>query len=377
MRYKNVSSPILSQEVLKKCQETIGYQFKNISLLQRALTHASIQSENNLSNERLEFLGDAVLGMVICDFLYLTFPDFDEGDLTLIKSEVVSRNTLSRIGKKIQLYNFFAFNGANMKWEDLPDSVMANVFEAIIGAIYLDRGIEPSKKFILAQLSEEIESVIKDPYQKNYKSLLQFLVQKHIGATPNYQMIKSQESNPSSFTSCVSIGNRKFLAATGKNKKESEQMAAHATLEILSLEDPVIAEHLSLLTQKEEDLSNSKSQDISHLFHNSQSLLLYTVKKLQLPSPQYHKTKIHSYSNKRVFFVNVSLGGRTFPEACASKYKEAERLAARSTLEILAQEYSSKGSLDRLNSFSFISEDKDPIPLWQSIQWMNEPQEFI
>ena len=371
MRSKNSSISVLNQEILKKCQEVIGYEFKNISLLQRALTHASIQNENGVSNERLEFLGDAVLGMVICEFLYLTFRDFNEGDLTLIKSEVVSRNTLARIGKKIELQNFFAFNGAQLKWEDLPDSVMANVFEAIIGSIYLDGGMEPSKKFILRNLSEEIESVIKDPYQKNYKSLLQFLVQKHIGSTPNYQMLKTQEANPSYFTSCVSIGNRKFLAATGKNKKESEQLAARATLEILSLEDPSISDHLNLLTQKEENISSEKSQskDISHLFHNSQSLLLYTIKKLQLPVPQYHKTKIYSLKNKKIFFVNVSLGGRTFPEASATKYKEAERLAARTALEILAQEYSSKGSLDRLHSLTFVQEDREALPLWQTMQW--------
>lgn len=372
MRQKNISNSVLSQEILKKCQEVIGYEFKNISLLQRALTHASIQSENGVSNERLEFLGDAVLGMVICDFLYVTFRDFNEGDLTLIKSEVVSRNTLARIGKKIELQNFFAFNGAQFRWEEIPDSVMANVFEAIIGAIYLDRGMDPSKKFILENLSDEIESVIKDPYQKNYKSLLQFLVQRHIGATPNYQMLKTQESNPSTFTSSVSIGNRKFLAATGKNKKESEQLAARVALEILSLEDPIIAEHLVLLSQKEEISSSQKNQskDISHLFHNSQSLLMYTIKKLQLPVPQYHKTKIYSLKNKKVFFVNVSLGGRTFPEASAEKYKEAERLAARTTLEILAQEYYCKGSLDRLHSLTFLQEENQSIPLWQPIEWL-------
>ena len=365
MRSKNSPNLALNQETLKKCQETIGYEFQNISLLQRALTHASIQNEND--NERLEFLGDAVLGLVICEFLYLTFRDFDEGDLTLIKSEVVSRNTLARIGREMKLQDFFSFNG-----EELPDSVMANIFEAIIGAIYFDRGIEPCKKFILNSLSEEMESVIKDPYQKNYKSLLQFLVQKHIGATPNYQIIKTVDSNPSLFTSCVSIGNRKFLAATGKNKKESEQLAAHATLEILSLEDPMIAEHLSLLSQKDENSGRSKNitKDISKLFHNSQSLLLYTVKKLHLPFPQYHKARIYSHKNKKVFLVNVSLGGRTFPDASAFQYKEAKRLAARTALEILAEEYSYKGKLDTNASFPFITEENQGFPLWQQIDWM-------
>ena len=225
--------------MLEKCQKAINYDFKDIFLLQKALTHCSVATESIDSNERLEFLGDAILDMVVCKYLYLTFYDFNEGDLSLVKSEVVSRVSLAKAAKKIELDNYFKYKS---KKPVLPVSMLANVFEAIVGAIYLDGGIAPTRKFILDNLSNEIETVIQSPYQNNYKSLLQFIAQKYLGSTPTYKMYQNHKSDTEKFVSYVIIGNRKFLAATGNSKKSAEQEAAAEALEILALEVPIIIE---------------------------------------------------------------------------------------------------------------------------------------
>lgn len=363
-------SPLISEverENLKSCEKAIGYEFKNILLLKRALTHASVQNPNSLSNERLEFLGDAILGLVACEYLYSTFRDFDEGDLTLVKSEVVSRTTLARIGRKIHLQNFFSFGGNQFKTEEIPDSVLANIFEAIVGAMYLDDGIDTARRFILENLTQEIESFIRNPYQNNYKSLLQFIAQKYLGALPNYQIINNQASN--AFTSYVTIGKRKFPAATGKNKKESEQGAAEAALQILALEESSIAERVASFAKEDENPSSGERLlDIPNLFHNSQSLLQYVTQKFQLPEPIYHKTKVQRIDEKKIFFIHVSLGSRAFPCASNEKYKEAQRLAARTALEILAEEYSNRSSTYCLAPQCLISNSvgQNSLPFWYS-----------
>jgi len=331
---------MFTEEILEKCQQNIGYTFKNIQLLKQSLTHSSIRKENEYSNERLEFLGDAILGLVTCEYLYQTFQEFDEGDLTLIKSEVVSRETLAKLVQKLELQNYFAYAGGIGKTQNFPISILANEYEAIVGAIYLDGGMEPAKQFILSNLKDEIETVIKDPYQKNYKSLLQFISQKYLGTTPSYQSLPSKESTLGvpQFTSCVVIGKRKFLAGIGKNKKEAEQEAAHAALQILSLEDPVISAKLSNLLQLYPDPNKNQLIQNPSLLRDSQTLLQHISEKLNLPEPIYHHTKTIDDEDNILYHTHISIGGRSFPEVQASRYKESEKQAARTTLEILSEE---------------------------------------
>src|SRR4029077_843391 len=136
-------------EVLDECQATIGYRFQQPELLRAALTHTSGANTRLASNERMEFLGDAVLGLVCCEQLYQRFPEYQEGDLTKVKSAVVSRRTCARISKKLHLGDYL-FMGKGMHLQmAMPGNVLADVFESLVAAIYLDGGLEAVKPFIL------------------------------------------------------------------------------------------------------------------------------------------------------------------------------------------------------------------------------------
>src|SRR5271168_1944690 len=163
----------LEAEILEECQTAISYRFRQLDLLRSALTHASGANTRLASNERLEFLGDAILGLICCEQLYQRFPDYQEGDLTKIKSVVVSRRTCARISRILNLGDFL-FMGKGMHLHAVvPASLLADVFESLVAAIYLDGGLEPARAFILKYLIPEIEHVAEGAYGGNHKSLLQ------------------------------------------------------------------------------------------------------------------------------------------------------------------------------------------------------------
>lgn len=222
-------------EVLEECQRAIGYQFRKLALLRAALTHASGADTRLSSNERLEFLGDAVLGIVTCEQLYLRFPEYQEGDLTKIKSVVVSRRTCARISKKLNLGDFL-FLGKGMHTQAaVPASLLADVFESLIGAIYLDGGLEPVQRFILQYLEPEIDEVAGGAHGGNFKSVLQQVAQRECGATPQYHMLDEKGPDHSKcFKIAAVIGHRTFASAWGRNKKEAEQKAARNALAQIS-----------------------------------------------------------------------------------------------------------------------------------------------
>jgi ribonuclease-3 len=214
-------------EILDECQKAIGYQFRQPDLLRAALTHASGADTRLASNERLEFLGDAVLGLVTCEQLYLRFPDYQEGDLTKIKSVVVSRRTCARISRILSLGDFL-FLGKGMHLHTaVPASMLADVFESLVAAIYLDGGLDAAKPFILRYVGPEIESVAEGAHGGNYKSLLQQVAQREFGATPQYHLLDEKGPDHSKcFKVAASIARHRYAAAWGRNKKEAEQKAA-------------------------------------------------------------------------------------------------------------------------------------------------------
>lgn len=214
-------------EILEECQKAIGYTFRQPELLRAALTHASGANTRLSSNERLEFLGDAVLGLVTCEQLFLRFPDYQEGDLTKIKSVVVSRRTCARISRILHLGDFlFLGKGMNVH-TDVPASLLADVYESLVAAIYLDGGLDVTKKFILQHLTPEIESMAESALSGNAKSLLQQVAQREFGATPQYQLLDEKGPDHSKcFKIAAFIGRQPFAAAWGRNKKEAEQKAA-------------------------------------------------------------------------------------------------------------------------------------------------------
>jgi ribonuclease-3 len=219
--------PTTEAEILEECQKVIGYQFRQPELLRAALTHTSGANTRLASNERLEFLGDAVLGLVTCEQLFLRFPDYQEGDLTKVKSVVVSRRICARISRKLGLDQYL-FLGKGMHLHTaVPASLMADVFESVVGAMYLDGGLEPVKTFILKYIGPEIELVAEGSHGGNYKSLLQQVAQREFGATPQYNLLDEKGPDHSKcFKIAAVIGRHYYAAAWGRNKKEAEQKAA-------------------------------------------------------------------------------------------------------------------------------------------------------
>ncbi len=179
------------------------------------------------SNERLEFLGDAILGAVVCELLFRKFPDYLEGDLTKIKSIVVSRRTCAKISAELGLEQFLVIGKGMGSHAQTPPSVLADVFESLIGAIYLDGGIEAAREFIIRHIEPEIDAVVEASGGVNYKSNLQQVAQREFGETPTYLLLDEKGPDHSKcFQISALIGERRFAAAWGRNKKEAEQRAA-------------------------------------------------------------------------------------------------------------------------------------------------------
>ena len=215
-------------EILDECQNAIGYHFRQPELLRAALTHASGANTRLASNERMEFLGDSVLGLVCCEQVYLRFPDYQEGDLTKVKSVVVSRRTCARFSKALNLGAFmFLGRGMNAHTDKVPSSLLADVYESLVGAIFLDGGLEAARPFILRQLAPEIEEVVEAAHSGNFKSQLQQVAQREFNATPQYILLDEKGPDHSKcFKIAALIGRHTYAGAWGRNKKEAEQRAA-------------------------------------------------------------------------------------------------------------------------------------------------------
>ena len=214
-------------EVLEECQEAVGYRFRQPDLLKAALTHASGANTRLASNERLEFLGDAVLGVICCEQLYVRFPEFQEGDLTKIKSAVVSRRTCARMSKEYGLGDYLFLGKGMHLHAAVPANMLADVFESVVGAIYLDGGLDAAKAFVLKYLEPEIEQVAEGAHGGNFKSVLQQVAQREFGATPQYMVLDEKGPDHSKcFKIAAHIARRTYPGAWGRNKKEAEQKAA-------------------------------------------------------------------------------------------------------------------------------------------------------
>jgi ribonuclease-3 len=229
-------------EILEECQKSIGYQFRQPELLRAALTHTSGANTRLASNERLEFLGDSVLGLVACEQLYKRFPDYQEGDLTKIKSVVVSRRTCARISRQLNLGDYL-FLGKGMHFHSVvPANLLADVFESLIAAIYLDGGLEPAGSLIQQHLGPIIDEVAEGAHG-NFKSVLQQVAQRQLGGTPQYKLL--DENGPDHnkcFKVAAVIRGHRYAGAWGRNKKEAEQRAAMNALAQIK-GDPVPYDH--------------------------------------------------------------------------------------------------------------------------------------
>src|SRR5436309_3436391 len=230
-------------EILEACQEAIGYRFRQPDLLRASLTHASSANTRLASNERMEFLGDAILGLVVCEQLYLRFPAYQEGDLTKTKSVVFSRRTCARTSWHLTLAQY-VFMGRGMGTHGVVQPcILADVYRSSVAAIYLDGGLEAARPFILKYMGPEIEEVAEGAAGGNFKSLLQQVAQREFNATPQYLLLDEKGPDHSKcFKIAAVIGRHTYAGAWGRTKKEAEQRAAMNALAQVS-GDPIPSEH--------------------------------------------------------------------------------------------------------------------------------------
>ncbi|OGC03545.1 ribonuclease III [candidate division WOR-1 bacterium RIFOXYA12_FULL_43_27] len=238
---------------LDELQQKLGLSFFNKTLLSQSLTHSSFANEANVpDNERLEFLGDAVIKLAISEYLFNKFPTRPEGDLTKIRAAVISDDTLAKIAEKINLGEYLSISeneraggGARRK------SNIANAFEALIGAMYLDAGIGKSRDFLVHHLSSEIETVSQVGYIVDFKSTLQEFAQKRKWELPRYIVLS--ETGPrhnKTFNIGVKIRGRILGKGSGPNKKEAEQKAATQALAVLKKKEEGVAARVKGIVKK-------------------------------------------------------------------------------------------------------------------------------
>lgn len=216
---------------LEELQNLLGIRFNNLELLKTALTHKSWAVENRVleHNERLEFLGDSVLAVIVAEYLYKSLPDKEEGSLSKLRSVLVSKLQLAKWGKQIGLGKYILISKAeDYSGGRKKDSIIAGVFEAILGAIYLDQGIEACKNFMFKKFLTDVSNIeIQD-----YKSLLQEIAQKEFKTLPEYVIVKEiGPDHDKEFDCIVKIGDRVLGHGRGKTKKQAQQNAAKQAIE--------------------------------------------------------------------------------------------------------------------------------------------------
>lgn len=224
-----ISAPTTMDEAisLEIIEQRIDYRFQTGALLAQSLIHASVASSRVASNERLEFLGDAILGAVVCEHLYRRFPEELEGELTKIKSNAVSRRVCAEIAIDLGLADAVQLGKGMGDRSQLPQSLLAALFESVVGAIYLDGGMDPARDFILRCVCARIEDSARLGHQQNFKSVLQQSLQRKDLGTPTYLILDEQgPDHAKSFEICVELGGRRFKGCWGMSKKTAEQLAA-------------------------------------------------------------------------------------------------------------------------------------------------------
>ncbi len=219
---------------LARCEAAIGHEFQDRSLLELALTHSSLKDAWTPSNERLEYLGDSVIGLAVAEHLFLNFPDLQEGELTRIKSVVVSRAGLAKLGRALDLQGYLRVGKGLLSRRALPPSLLANCLEALVGAIYLDAGFEAARARVLEWIDRPIRTAAARRDARNWKAELQHAAQRQLNLTPRYQMLEAVgPDHKKEFAIVAIVGERKFPQGRGSTKKQAEQRAARLALKEL------------------------------------------------------------------------------------------------------------------------------------------------
>ena len=223
--------------MIKDLEKALGYQFRNITLLQNALTHSSYANEHwhdsLMSNERLEFLGDSVLGMVVAEYLYVTFPGRPEGELTRMRADMVCEQALAVVAERLSLGNHLLLgHGEEQGGGRNRPSILADAVESVIAACFLDGGMDVAKRFIQQYVLCDVP--VTRLHNVDYKTALQEMVQKKKDQTLAYELIgESGPDHDKRFTVAVYLNGKEVGEGVGSSKKRAEQEAARVALEML------------------------------------------------------------------------------------------------------------------------------------------------
>jgi ribonuclease-3 len=222
--------------IAEDLQKSLGYQFKNEKLITEALTHRSYSKDFN--NERLEFLGDAVMDLIVGEYLFFLFPQAEEGFLSKLRAALVNEESFTKLAKELNLGKYLKLSNAeeNNGGREKP-SILSSAFEALIGALYLEAGFDKTKEIALKLLKKVYPEINPDELLKDYKTNLQEITQAYFGEVPEYRVINtSGPDHKKQFEIGVYIQGKKYATAKGKSKKIAQQEGAKKTIEILKKE---------------------------------------------------------------------------------------------------------------------------------------------
>jgi ribonuclease-3 len=226
----------MRNENIQEFYECLGYEFQNENLITEALTHKSYTREYN--NERLEFLGDAVLDLVVGEFLFNEFKDSEEGTLSKLRAALVNENSFMKLANEIRLGEFIYISPAeeHNNGRNKP-SILSNAFEAIMGAMYLEAGLEKVREISLNLIFKVYKNIDPDKLLKDYKTTLQEITQAHFGCTPNYVLLSAKgPDHKKEFEIGVYINDKLYSKAKGHSKKVAQQNSAKDAIDMLKKE---------------------------------------------------------------------------------------------------------------------------------------------
>lgn len=226
----------LSPDSISHFETLTGHRFANPALLEQALTHASASDGRLNSNERLEFLGDSVLGFLVCEHLFRQRNDLLEGELTKIKSNIVSGRVCAELALECGLDRHLTVDKGVRGRAGLPESLVAGAFEAVVAALFLDGGLQVAREFVMPRLGSRIEDAVRLGHQDNFKQVLQQCLAQLDMGLPQYMVLDEKgPDHAKAFEICVDAGSRRFSPAWGTSKKAAEQLAALVALRELSI----------------------------------------------------------------------------------------------------------------------------------------------
>lgn len=226
----------MNHELLDRAQAILGHTFADLHLLELSLRHASISESRLDSNERLEFLGDAILGMIVCERIYIRFPSYLEGEMTKVKSLAVSRKICAKIATQLGLDGLIVVGKGMQTQGVLPQSLAAAVLESVIAALYLDGGMQCVRDFLEPLLDPLLDDAVRSGHQHNFKSVLQQHAQRALGSAPMYKILDEKgPDHAKAFYIAVELDGVRYDPCWGQSKKAAEQQAALNALTAMGL----------------------------------------------------------------------------------------------------------------------------------------------